>query len=48
MIESHQGNLTGESEAFLYRKAYEGIKAASFNYFGNNRQNQIHTNTLLN
>lgn len=48
MIQSHQGTLTSESESFIYNKAYEGFKAAAFNFFGNTKQSQTHHNNLLN
>lgn len=47
MIQSNQGSLTVESELFLFSKAYEGLKAAAFNFFGSSRQTQVHHNNLL-
>ena len=46
LIKDQEGT-TIESQAFIYQKAYEGLKAAAFSYFGNSSQNQSHHNNLL-
>lgn len=46
LIKDQEGT-TVESQAFIYQKAYEGLKAAAFSYFGNSSQNQSHHNNLL-
>lgn len=47
LIKEQEG-ATIESQVFIYQKAYEGLKAAAFSYFGNSSQTQNHQNNLLN
>ena len=43
--ESKKANF--ETLAYLYKKCYEGLKAASFTYFGNSAQSQKYETNLL-
>lgn len=38
IIENQGSTSTVESELFIYKKAYEGLKNAAYNYFGNSKQ----------
>jgi hypothetical protein len=43
--ESKKANF--ETLAYLYKKCYEGLKGASFTYFGNSSQSQKYETNLL-